>query len=148
MSMDNKTLVRRYFEELWGKKRNLAVIDELLSGDFVEYQGYAFGGEKAIRGRDEWKKFVNVYFSAFPDIECKIDDMIAEGDKVVCHWTTTGTHKGEFMGIAPTNRRIKVTGITIHRVVNGKIVEGRANWDVMGLFQQLGSLPVEFRKAA
>ncbi len=131
-----------------GKKHNLAIIDELLSGDFVEHQGYAFGGEHAVRGREAWKRFVGTYFSAFPDIESRIDDMIAEGDKVVCHWTTTGTHKGEFMGIAPTNKRVTDTGISICRMVDGKIVEGWVNWDVMGFFQQLGSLPMEFRKAA
>ncbi len=146
--MDNKTLVRRYIEEVFGKQHNLALIDEILSGDFFEYQDYDSSDERDVQGREEWKKVANMYFSAFPDLQCTIEDLIAEGDKVACRWTTRATHKGNFLGVAPTNRRITVTGISIFRIAEGKIVEGRTNWDLMGLLKQLDVLPEQLKKAA
>jgi predicted ester cyclase len=81
-------------------------------------------------------------------MQCKILEQIADGDKVVCLWTAQATHKGTFMGVAPTNKRVTVTGISIFLIVNGKIVEGRTNWDLMGLLTQLGVLPTLLKKVA
>jgi len=148
MALDNKTLVRRYIEGVFGKQHNLSIMDEILSSDFIEYQNDGSNGELAIRGHEEWKKIANVYLSAFPDMQCKILEQIADGDKVVCLWTAQATHKGTFMGVAPTNKRVTVTGISIFLIVNGKIVEGRTNWDLMGLLTQLGVLPTLLKKVA
>ena len=79
--------------------------------------------------------------TAFPDLNVKVEDQLAEGDKVATRWTTTGTHQGEFAGIPPTGKQGGVTGTTIARVVGGKIVEERSNWDTLGLLQQLGVIP-------
>jgi steroid delta-isomerase-like uncharacterized protein len=148
MALDNKAMVRRYVEGLFGKQHKVPMIDEMLSNDFVEYQNYDSSGNRAIRGREEWKKVANMYFSAFPDLECTIEDLIAEGDKVVSRWTTQATHKGDFLGIAPTNKRVMITGISIYRIVEGKIVETRSILDLMGLLSQLGALPAQLKKAA
>jgi predicted ester cyclase len=78
--------------------------------------------------------------NAFPDAKFTIDDQIAEGDKVVMHYTITGIHKGDFQGIAATGKSIKIIGIAIHRIVNGKNVEIWTNWDAPGLMHQLGAI--------
>ena len=145
--MDNKQLVRRYLEGVFSK-HDLALIDETMSSDFVEYQNYDSSGEKPIKGREEWKKVVQMFLSAFPDLQSDIIDLIAEGDKVACRWISRGTHKGTYMGVAPTNKLVTIPGISFFRIVNGKIVEGRASWDMIGCLTQLGALPIQFKKAA
>ena len=78
---------------------------------------------------------------AFPDFKVTLDQVIEQGDKVVTRWTTTMTHKGEFLGFAPTGKKATVTGTTILRILNGKIVEGWDNWDQLGLLVQIGVVP-------
>ena len=113
---DNKAIARRIFEEV-GSQGNFAVIDEAVSPNFV-YRT-----------------------SAFPEFHYTVEDMIAEGDKVVARWTATGTHKGDMMGIPPTGKQATVTGITTFRFANGKMVEGLTTWDALGMMQQLGLIP-------
>lgn len=84
-----------------------------------------------IRSIQEWKNFVIQFHQAFPDFHDTIEDQIAEGDKVVTRFTSTGTQKGEIMGIQPTNKKVSWTGIAINRIENGKIVESWVNWDMM-----------------
>jgi steroid delta-isomerase-like uncharacterized protein len=79
-----------------------------------------------------------MYFAAFPDINVTVEDVIAEGDKAVTRWTIRGTHRGELMGIAPTDKHIELKGITIHRIEGGKIVEEWERYDNLGMMQQLG----------
>ena len=70
-----------------------------------------------------------------------IDEQLAEGDLVASRWTGRGTHQGELMGIPPTGKQVTVSGITISRVKNGKVVEEWSNWDTLGMLQQLGVVP-------
>ena len=135
MSEENKAIVRRALEEMFGQW-NLAVADEIYDKDFV---GHAAPEE--IRGPEGIKQFVSMNRSAFPDLQFTIEDQIAEGDKVVTRWTARGTHKGELMGIAPTGKQVAFTGITISRIVDGKAVEGWVNRDALGMLQQLGAVP-------
>jgi predicted ester cyclase len=79
-----------------------------------------------------------VFRSAFPDLQTAVKDLIAEGDKVVIHWESRGTHRGEFMGLAPTQKPVTLSGIT--RVVGGKCVEDWTQFDALGLLQQLGAV--------
>jgi len=88
------------------------------------------------------KQFISIYRTAYPDTHFTVEDQVAEGDKVATRWTATGTHRGELMGIAPTGKRVTVTGIAITRVTNGKIVETWNNFDALGQLQQLGVIPV------
>jgi steroid delta-isomerase-like uncharacterized protein len=89
-------------------------------------------------GADNLKRHIELCRIGFPDIKFSIDDTIAEGNEVVHHWTTRGTHKGQFLGLAPTNRTATVSGTSIHRIEGGKIVEQWSDWNLMSLMEQLG----------
>jgi steroid delta-isomerase-like uncharacterized protein len=125
MSKENKALVRRYFEEIWDKG-DLDLIDELFSTDFVRHGPSGTEGE--VHGLEEFKALVSMYRSAFPDLRVPIEDLIAEGERVVSRWRTRGTHQGELMGIAPSGNQASVTGILIDRISGGKIEE---EWSTM-----------------
>jgi len=133
-----KALVRRLVEE-WnkGKAAAMAVIDELYAADFVSHGA---PGEDT-HGIKDYKKSISEGYSAFPDIHLTIDDMVVEGDKVAVRVTESGTHKGEFMGIPPTNKKWTVWGISIERVAGGKIVEEWGIVDNLGWMKQLGLVP-------
>jgi len=88
--------------------------------------------------KDAWKQGESEWYDAFPDMHVTIDDMVAEGDKVAARVTITGTHKGEFMGIPPTNKKWTISLITISRIAGGKIVEDHGQYDALGLMRQLG----------
>ena len=131
----NKTLVRRFWEGVFNQK-NLAVIDEVCAADCVLHDPSG-----PIRGREGLKQFIGMYLGSFPDFHITIEDIIAEGDRVVVRQTTTATHQGELMGIPPTGKRVTLSGIHLTRVADGKMVEEWANDDVLGLLQQLGVIP-------
>lgn len=133
---ENKTVVRRLFEEVWNQGK-MDAVGEILATDYIFHE--PVGGE--VRGPEDFKQFVSMYRTAYPDLQFTIEDHIAEGDKVVTHWTSTGTHKGELMGISPTGVQVTVTGILIGRIAGGKIVEDCCNWDTLGMLQQLGAVP-------
>ena len=94
-----------------------------------------------IQGLQAYKQFLSVLFTAFPDLQCTIEYMIAEGDTVVVRYTTRGTHQGTFRGIPPTGKQVSGTGMFIDRLANGKAVEQWFNGDDLGLLQQLGVIP-------
>ena len=104
---DNKALVRRSFEELWNQ-RNMAPIDESISPDGVMWHPTG-----PYRGSEELKQYANMYLSAFPDVHFTIEDMVAEGDKVVLRWSGRGTHQGALQGIAPTGKPVSYTHLTL-----------------------------------
>lgn len=135
MSDQNKQLMRRGIEEVWNGG-NLAVVDELIASD---YAGHHSGNEAS--GPQGVKQYFSGLRGAFPDIHFTIEDQIAEGDRVVTRWVARATHTGPFHGIPPTGKPGAVSGITINRVANGKVVEGWTNLDELGLMQQLGVIP-------
>ena len=137
MSEQNKTNVRRLFEEVWNKGQ-LSVADELLAPTYTHHDSST---PDVGRGPESEKKRVTLYRNAFPDIRLTIEDMLAEGETVVARWSCRGTHKGELNGIAPTGKQFNITGISIARFTNGKMFEGYINWDALGLMQQLGVVP-------
>ncbi|MEO8744675.1 MAG: ester cyclase [Candidatus Dormiibacterota bacterium] len=138
MSDQNKTLARRSVEEVWNQRR-LAVIDELIAPNATFHDTNVPGGK--FTGADGYKKFVETYLAAFPDVHFTINDLIEEGDRVVTRWSATGTHKGALMAIPPTNKRATVTGVDITRYENGKVVEEWLNYDMLGMLHQLGVIP-------
>lgn len=136
MSDENKAVARRVQEEAFNQG-NLAIIDELVSADYVDHDlppGFP-------AGREGFKQMVAMYRAAFPDVQMTIEDVVAEGDKVVIRWAAKGTHKGELMGIPPTNKQVTVTGVDINRLAGGKLAEHWGNFDQMGMMQQLGVIP-------
>ena len=133
---ENKAIATRSIEELWNQ-RKLDLIDEIYAADFV---GHIVDNPDII-GPEGYRALMTMYLNAFPDHRFTIEDLITEGDKVVTRWTSTGTHKGELMGIAPTGAQMTVTGTTIHRIADGKYAEEWSNWDALGMWQQLGVVP-------
>ena len=133
---ENKTIERRYMEEVW-TKGNLAAVDELVANNYVDHTPM-LGGSPDLQGS---KQFVTVVTAAFPDWHPTIEDMIAEGDKVVVRFRGSGTHKGEFMGIPPTGKQVTMMAIAIHRIAGGKIVENWLQADMLGMMVQLGVVP-------
>jgi steroid delta-isomerase-like uncharacterized protein len=131
-----KAIARRYIEEVWNKG-NLALIDELFAPDHINHSPNA--GQMA--GPEGLKQLIATFRKASPDLHFTIDDMLAEGDRVVTRWTARGTHQGELMGVPPTGKRITVTAIVIDRIVDGKFVEHWAGRDDLGMYQQLGLIP-------
>jgi predicted ester cyclase len=130
---ENKALVRREIDEAW-HKGNLMVIDEIYAANFVDHS--AFPG--TTPDREGIKQFISVIRDAFPDIKLTIEDLIAENDKVVERVTATGTNKGEFMGIKPTNMQVTVPVITINRFAGDQIVERWSISDQLAMMHQLG----------
>jgi len=135
---ENKAIIRNGIEAV--NKRNLASLDEFIAPDYVDHTTQ-LGGLEGV------KKFYAVFFNAFPDFHRAIDDIIAEGDRVWVRSTITGTHTGEFRGLAPTGekitlaptgKKITIPGVNIYRIVDGKIVETWSVTDLLGFLKQLG----------
>ena len=133
----NKALVRQMVEEIFNRG-NMSRADEFLAPDFVEREELPPG---IPRDREGVKQLTIMLRSAFPDFKAAIDDIVAEGDKVVIRQTWSGTHKGEFMGIPPTGKSVSFGVIDIIRIAGGKFVEHWGQMDSMGLMQQLGAIP-------
>ena len=134
---ENKALVRRFVDEIVNAG-NLDLLDELVSADFVEHEafpGFPTTGPEAPRAAME------MFRTAFPDFQFTVDDMIAEGDKVVVRATMSGTHKGEFLGIPPTNKGIKVPFIDIIEFREGKATAHWGVTDQAAMMEQLGLAP-------
>ena len=134
---ENKALVRRAFEEGWNAG-NLDVFDEVTSPDYVLHDPTV---PEDVVGVDGMKGFASAFLGAFPDLRFSIEEQIAEGDMVETRWTSSATHEGELMGVAPTGNRTGVSGVTVSRVSAGKIAEDWNNWDALGLMRQIGAAP-------
>ena len=127
-----ESLSRRIFEEIWNY-RNLAVIDQLFAPEYVHHDPQS---PDVVDGIEGYRQFVQQYLTAFPDLHIAIHDEIETGNTVVTRWIALGTHNGDLLGIPRTGR--SMSGITIARTRNGKIVESWNNWDALGMMRQLG----------
>ena len=132
---ENKALVRRFVEDVINGSHP-AALDELLS---ESYAYHAPGME--IVGSEGIRQVFGMLRSAFPDWHEDVEDLIAEGDRVVFRVTGRGTHQGEFQGIPPSGRPVTVSGTDIVRVEEGKLAEHWANFDQLGMLMQIGALP-------
>ena len=122
---ENKAVVRSEQEELWNYNGNLDAADEI------------FAPEQAEAAKQEAADFRR----GFPDVVSTIEDLIAEGDKVVARWRARATHQGEYMGIPPTGKEVEFTGISVYRIEAGKIAESWNEEDELGLMRQIGAIP-------
>ena len=129
----NVALVRRFFEEVWNRG-NLSMVDEFLAQDY-EDNNLPPG---TPRGHKGYKASVNMFRSAFPDIQFTLDQVLAENDHLAIRLTGRGTHKGNFMGIPPTGKQVSFGGMTFIRIQDGKVAERWGISDIPGLMQQLG----------
>lgn len=139
---DNKALARRYLEEVYSKG-NLEVIDECLDRDIQDHEEF---GDQMPAGLVGVRELVKAFRAAFPDISVTIDDLVAEDDRVFIRASWVGTHKGEFMGISPTGKRIYFSSMDEIRVGDGMIKEHWGITDTISLVMQLGavSIPDEY----
>ena len=139
MSEENKEKMRRVLEEAFGQGKT-EVVDEVLDSDFVCWDPNSETGE--IRGAETIKGEIEYFRNAFPDFYWRVDDQIAEGDRVTTRYTLGGTHQGEFFGVPGTGKRIEITGINIDRCdEGGKLVEEWPEYDLLGAMQQMGAVP-------
>ena len=139
---DNKALARRYWDEVWSTG-NVAMVDERVAPDSLFHSGGSINtrdNETRKRGTMRWRTSV-------PDLRATVEDIFAEGDKVVVLWTLSGTHREniemiESAGIIPpTGKQVSMVGMDIYHFRGGKIVEAWRTWDRLGLLQQLGVVP-------
>lgn len=129
---DIKQLARDFFREVWNEG-NEAAIDRYIAENARGNDPDFGAGRDAFRA--QWRKWQ----AAFPDLHFEVEDVIAEGNKVLTRWTLTGTHEGEFMDIPATGRAIRVSGMSFDIIEDGMIAEGFDGWDALGLRQQLGA---------
>jgi predicted ester cyclase len=129
---ENKAIFRRYAEEV-GNQHNFEIVDEI----FERYIAHQPDGSTLVRGPQDVKRFQGEFHSAFSDFRISIDEQIAEGDKVVSHYTIRGTHQGDFRGMAPTGKEIEIKGVTTFRFSpEGKVIETWDSYDQLSLMRQ------------
>jgi steroid delta-isomerase-like uncharacterized protein len=134
---ENRALIQRFVDEAFNRG-NLDVVDEIYAPVYVPHTA---GFPDQTPGPEGVKEFVGLYRSAFPDLHTTIEDIVTEGDTVAYRWTAVGAHQGELLGVPPSSNRMEITGITIKRLSDGKIVEAWINFDALGMMQQLGKIP-------
>ena len=132
--MDARELVERLHAELFASG-DLATLDRFFAPDVVSHN-MPPGFPSGIAGV---RRFFETFRAAFPDVTVRVDEVVAEGDRAAVATTIEGTHEGELLGLAPTGRRVAVTGIDLVRVRDGRIVEHRGLTDTVGLLRQLGA---------
>ncbi len=130
--IENAATIRRFFQEIWNQ-HNVDAADAMIAPDAVGHNPEFGTSLEAFKA--QWL----VIHKAFPDIQIDLDDVVAQGDRVATRWTLTGTHKGEYKGLAPTGKRVSVTGMSFDRIVDGQVMEGWDAWDGLGLLEQLGA---------
>lgn len=133
----NKATMRAIPEQIFNLG-NIDAADRLFAANYIEHVPVIPGLPPGVAGL---KVYVTAVRSAFPDLRLTVEDLVAEGDRVVMRASVTGTHKGELMGIPPTGKQATWTEIHICRFADGKVVEHWANSDQLGMLQQLGAIP-------
>ncbi len=133
---ERKALVRRFVEEVQNQD-NLDLLDELVAPNFVNHSA----SPGVPPGVDGVRMVSALFRHAFPDGRMTIEDMVAEGDKVVTRKTFEGTHQGDFMGLPPTGKPVRISLIDILRIVDGRVSDHWLEADNLGLLQQLGAIP-------
>ncbi|HVT60589.1 MAG TPA: ester cyclase [Thermoanaerobaculia bacterium] len=134
---DNRAVARRFRQDLWNSG-DLAIADEIIASGCIIEARVPLTTDFA-RGPDAIRQLILFYHLAFTDIRVTIDQMIAEGDLVATRWTARGKHKGDLLGIPPSDHDTVTSGIDMLRIKGGKIVEGWVSWDTLSLLEQLAA---------
>lgn len=135
MPQDHKLVIRRIFDEVWNKS-DLSLVDEAYGPDYV---AHVAGAPKDIEGPQQFKQFVALHSVLTSDLNFSVEDQIAEGDSVATRWTAATVPATGLVNTPADTQEVKVTGISIHRFADGKIVESWDNWDSLTFYQALGS---------
>jgi steroid delta-isomerase-like uncharacterized protein len=133
---EHKAIIRAHVAVLFNQQR-IDRTEEFFTLDYLDHAPLPGQAPGLAGAKHKWA----TYLAAVPDMHATIDDVVAEGDKVAVRWTVQGTQRGELLGIPPTSRPVRFSGISIYRLVKGKIVEQWEQWDRLNLLQQLGVLP-------
>ena len=136
-TVDNKATLRRFFESI--DRQDIAALDRTVSANYVDHNPLPMPG--LVPGLEGLKQAFGAFAAAFPDSTHTIEDLIAEDDKIVVRVVGRGTHRGEFMGVAPSGRQVTMEGIAIYRFENGKIAEKWGQQDRLSVMRQLGIIP-------
>lgn len=131
---ENEMLVLRIAEDIWNGG-NLDVCDDVMVEDAPYHGPHMPNGHGT---RDDWKRAIRMYRGVFPDSHVTFEEITTCGDRVIGRWAATGTQTGPMPGLEPTGRKISITGITIYRISDGKIIESWEELDLLGMWQQLG----------
>lgn len=136
MAMEESTLARRWFEEVWNQRRD-DLMEELASKDVICHG--TGGPDEALHGLDNgFRPFYRTLLGAFPDIQFTVEEAIRQGDIAAVRWSARATHAGDHLGFPATNKPVTVTGMSFARIEDGKIAEAWDNWDMMGMMKQTG----------
>jgi len=135
LTEQNKTVVRRFIENF--NKQDV----ETLPRDFADDYVLDFPGGPTGQGREGIRQATSSFMAAFPDLHFSIDDLFAEGDRVAWRWTMTGTHKGNLGPFPASGKLVRLSGISLLRLCEGKIMEDKVRADMVGLLQQIGVIP-------
>ena len=136
----NKAMIRQWVDEAWNNG-DFSHAEQFYTADYTYHDPSAPAGMP--KGPQGIIGMVSMYRVGLPDVHMTIEDMVAEGDKVVWRWSVVGTHNGPLMGIPPTGIKSENGGIIITRFVNGKWAEDWNNWDTLGMLQRLGVIPAQ-----
>lgn len=131
----NKGVVGRFYDAF--NRHDLAALDEIVADAYVDHNP----GPGQAPGREGLKQVFSLFQAAFPDLHIVVDNLVAEGERVISRQTASGTHSGEFLGLLPTGKHVKFIAMDEHRVANGRIVETWHLEDLLGLMYQLGAMP-------
>ena len=130
---ENRALIHRLFEDVLNGG-DMDLVDEIISTEYIEHA--ALPGQES--GSEGVKQRLAAFREAFPDMVWTLEDLVAEEEKAAARWSMNATNQGSFMGIAPTGRRVTLSGIDIYRIVGSQLIEHWHEIDALGLMQQLG----------
>jgi steroid delta-isomerase-like uncharacterized protein len=141
VSPEHKELFGRLYHSIWNERR-LEFIPLVIAETHALGDPTVAGG---ATGPSAYRRQVERFLTGLPDLHFDVHETISEGDRMVVYWTISGTHRGEFLGVPATNRKVSFSGITINQIRNGKIIESTVIWDGLGLLEQFGvPLPVRY----
>ena len=135
---ENEALIRRWFEEVWNQGR-VEAVDEMFAADGIAH-GLSDDSGHPLRVPAGFREFHARFRQAFPDIVVTVEDTIAQDDKIAARCVVRGKHTGDTLGFAATQAPVEITGISISRIKDGKIVEAWNNFDFMTMYKQLGAI--------
>ena len=135
MSEINIAVAKKWFEEVWNKSRREAIAEMLAPDAPIEEAG------EATRGAEGFYPFFDRMQATFSNAHVTIEDALADGDKVCLRWTFTAEHTGDGLGLPATGKQVKVTGISIVRIEDGRLAHGWQNWDMLGMLTQIREEP-------
>jgi len=136
MAATNKELVKKFYQEVWNE-RKAQCVEKYLSPSHALVDPNATDTKT---GPEAYKTVLARFLRAFSNLKFEVQEMVSEKDKVVASWMITGVHSGEYNGLAPTNKKITVEGISIHQIADGKIMDTYSVWDTLGLMKKVGAV--------